>query len=440
MLTPSITTLPSGIELIRIPMPATPSVTTLLLGNTGSRYEADAKQGIAHFFEHMVFKGTAKYPDAQTLAVAVDALGAQSNAFTSKEYTGYYIKSASRHLETALDILTDMIFNPLLKQEDIDRERGVIIEEINMYEDTPMQSIGNIFDQLLFAGTGLEHDIIGTKQTVSGLQRADFLDLLTAFYQPSNLSLVVAGAAEVVGAEDLPDRIEQLVDLKLATATLGKITQTERFVPQTALSAEASFSTGARLRVKSKQTEQAHLMLGWPGLKRSDPRRYALSLLTVVLGGNMSSRLFSEVREKRGLCYYVHADTDYFHNTGSVAAAAGVDPSRIDEALAVIKEECLKLGSGALPVTDAELVRAQEYAIGSLQLSLEDSRSVAQFFGIRQLLLRQTETPEEVIAHLREVTPDDVKAVAKDMLTETDIRLALIGPFEQQQFKKFVAE
>ena len=154
----------------------------------------------------------------------------------------------------------------------------------------------------------------------------------------------------------------------------------------------------------------------------------------------MSSRLFSEVREKRGLCYYVHADTDYFHNTGTVAAAAGVDPGRVDEALAVIKEECLKLGSGAQPVTDAELVRAQEYAIGSLQLSLEDSRSVAQFFGIRQLLLRQTETPEEVIAHLREVTPDDVQAVAKDMLTETDIRLALIGPFEEQQFKKFVAE
>lgn len=424
----------SGLEVVTIPMPSVQSVTVLILGNTGSRYESPHEQGIAHFFEHMVFKGTTKYPTPHDLAVTVDAIGAQSNAFTSKEYTGYYIKAASRHLSVALDVLLEMVLCPLLKQPDIDRERGVIIEEINMYEDTPMQNIGNIFDQLMFAGSGLEHDVIGTKETVSTVNRADFLDFLNRFYHPSNLTLVIAGDASVVSDSVLSGHVEPILSKKLPFATLGSkvLNQTRsRLLARDLIDSHLPIVGESRLLVQHKQTEQVHLIMGWPGIKREDPRRYALTLLTTILGGNMSSRLFTEVREKRGLCYYVHASADYFHSSGSVMAGAGVDPQRAQEAVRVINEECLALGSGSKPITEDELARAQEYATGSMQLSLEDSRSVAQFFGMRQLLRREIESPEDVVKRLRAVTLDEVNQVARELLVADQTRLAAIGPLEE---------
>lgn len=436
MITQSLTQLGNGLEILSIPMPATPSVTVLLLSNTGSRYETPAQYGIAHFFEHMVFKGTEKYPDPQTLAVTIDAIGAQSNAFTSKEYTGYYIKAASRHLDIALDVLTDMLIRPLIKQQDIDRERGVIIEEINMYEDTPMQNIGNIFDQLMYRGSGLEHDVIGSKETVSAINREDFIGFLKQFYHPSNLTLVIAGDESVVDSVRLNGQIEQMLAEKLPKATMGNgelLLPRERLSAETLLAPDESLIGSDRLLVQTKTTEQVHLMLGWPGIKRGDERRYALSLLVTVLGGNMSSRLFTEVREKRGLCYYVHADADYFHDTGSVAAGAGVDPKRAQEAIKVIKDECLAVGEGRRPIESLEIERAKEYNIGSLQLSLEDSRSVAQFYGMRQLLRREIETPEEVIDRLRKVTVEEVNQVARGLLVADQMRLAVIGCLKEEE-------
>lgn len=427
-----ITTLRSGLELITVPMAATSSVTTLFLSNVGSRYESVAQEGIAHFFEHMVFKGTAKYPDSQTLAVTIDAIGARTNAFTSKEYTGYYIKAASRHLSLALDVLTEMLFSPRLAQADIERERGVIIEEINMYEDTPMQNIGNLFDRLLFAGSGLEHDVIGSKATVSSLTRDDFIAFLRHFYHPSNLTLVVAGDEQVVRPEVIEPLLEKMLIEKADSATMGKARFSARAdrLEASALIEAGRPTYGSELRlIQHKATEQVHLMMGWPGLARDDERRYALSLLTTILGGNMSSRLFTEVREKRGLCYYVHADADTFHQSGSVVAVAGVDPKRASEAIEVIQAECLAL-TDARPVSVEELVRAQEYATGSMQLSLEDSGSVAQFFGIRQLLKRKIETPTEVMAKLRQVTVKEVNQLARELLSSSAMRLALIGEVE----------
>ncbi len=438
MTTPSLTKLSHGMEVLTIPMPTTPSVTVLLLGNTGSRYETPAQYGIAHFFEHMVFKGTLKYPDPQTLAVTIDAIGAQSNAFTSKEYTGYYIKAASRHLDIALDVLTDMLIRPLLKQTDIDRERGVIIEEINMYEDTPMQNIGNIFDQLMYRGSGLEHDVIGSKETVSAVNREDFIAFLRQFYHPSNLTLVIAGDESVVDPIRLNGHLEQMLTEKLLEATMGNgelLLPQERWSAETLLAKDEPMIGQEQLLVQTKTTEQVHLMLGWPGIKRGDERRYALGLLVTVLGGNMSSRLFTEVREKRGLCYYVHADADYFHDTGSVAAGAGVDPKRTQEAIQVIKDECLAVGEGRRPIDSQELERAKEYNIGSLQLSLEDSRSVAQFYGMRQLLRREIETPEEVVERLRKVTVEEVNSVAKELLLADQMRLAVIGGLKEEEMR-----
>jgi len=409
------------------------SVTALVLGNTGSRYEKPAQQGLAHFFEHMVFKGTKKYPDPQVLASTIDAVGAQSNAFTSKEYTGYYVKAASKHLERSLDVLSDMLLQPLIRPEDIEREKGVIIEEINMYSDSPMQDIDNVFDQLLFENESLGHDVIGTKETVSGMTHQDFLDLLSGWYGLPNLTLVLAGDATVVESDQTLDLVSKLfggekrpqetrVDHRVEVAPLLK----------------SSWKNTGRLLVKTKQTEQAHLMLGWPGLVRSDERRYALALLSIVLGGNMSSRLFTEVREKRGLCYYVHSTVDYYHDAGVFGAAAGVDPRRIHEAVQVIVDEFQQLSSAKNAITQQELDRAREFAMGTLVLSLEDSQSVAQYYGVRQLLQRKIDTPDAVIERLKRVTLEEINLLAQTLLKSGEMRLALIGPFEQAEFEKYV--
>ncbi len=433
MLKHSVQVLDSGLELIRIPMASISSVTALVLGNTGSRYEKPAQQGLAHFFEHMVFKGTKKYPDPQVLASTIDAVGAQSNAFTSKEYTGYYVKAASKHLERSLDVLSDMLLQPLIRPEDIEREKGVIIEEINMYSDSPMQDIDNVFDQLLFENESLGHDVIGTKETVSGMTHQDFLDLLSSWYGLPNLTLVLAGDATVVESDQTLDLVSKLfggekrpqenrVDHRVEVAPLLK----------------SSWKNTGRLLVKTKQTEQAHLMLGWPGLVRSDERRYALALLSIVLGGNMSSRLFTEVREKRGLCYYVHSTVDYYHDAGVFGAAAGVDPRRIHEAVQVIIDEFSQLSSANKAISQQELDRAREFAMGTLVLSLEDSQSVAQYYGVRQLLQRKIDTPDAVIERLKAVTLNEVNQLAQMLLKSGEMRLALIGPFEQAEFEKYV--
>ncbi|MBU0978339.1 insulinase family protein [Patescibacteria group bacterium] len=428
--------LDSGLTVLRIPMPAVASVTALVLGNTGSRYETKAQQGIAHFFEHMVFKGTKNYPTAQKLAGAVDVMGAEFNAFTGREYTGYYVKSASQHLAKALDVLSDMMLEPNLKQADIDREKGVIIEEMNMYHDTPMQYVDVLFNQLMFEDTGLGHNIIGTKETVSAFSKGDFEKFLHEWYGLDNLMLVIAGHAKVVNHPATLVSIEQAFAKNCQDRLANQISSRDwiqQHQPQPVLGQK-------RLVVDSRQIEQAHLSLGWPGLKVSDKRRYVLSVLAVVLGGNMSSRLFSEVREKRGLCYYVRSETDFNHDTGVFGASAGVDPARVHEALEVIIQLFKDLASGQQAVTAEELNLAKEFSIGSLVLSLEDSRGVGQFYGMKQLLLQSVHSPEEVMNMIRSVSIDQVQELAKELIKERELRLAIIGPFENRaDFDKYTS-
>ena len=432
MLHHTFTKLSSGLNVVRIPMPGVNSVTVLALANTGSRYEAVSEQGIAHFFEHIVFKGTKNYSDAQVLAGAIDAIGADFNAFTSKEYTGYYVKSASLHIETSLDVVSDMLLAPNIKQEDIDREKGVIIEEINMYEDNPASKVGNLFETLLFDGSGLGHDILGTKETVSSITSADFRRFLKKWYGLNNMVLVVSGDAKIVESEKTLD---------LITKYFGKETEpreNKRVNTQSISQKELKISQ-EKLSVTYKKTEQAHLCIGWLGLEREDSRRYALSLLSTVLGANMSSRLFAEVREKRGLCYYVHSDTDFYHNTGIFGASAGVDPSRIEEAIAVMLSEFYGLVDGSKPVTEDELKKAKDYVSGSMVLGLEDSRSVAQFFGMRKLLTDEIESPTEVLEAFEKVTLKEVQDVARELIKKGECRMAVIGPFKSKtKFKKLL--
>lgn len=412
-------------------MPGVSSLTSLVLTNTGSRYEEPKEFGIAHFFEHMVFKGTPSYPNPQLLASAIDGIGADFNAFTSREYTGYYIKSASQHLELTLDVLSDMLLRPLLKQEDLERERGVIIEEMNMYKDNPMHHIANVFEETVWDGSGLSHDIIGTKETVGQVNRADFVNFLSKWYGMGNMLIILAGDEKVVMAEKTLGLVEKMFAKEVEHARQeGK---------QVAKNLEKDgFISSRRLVVVNRPTEQAHLIMGWPSLKRGHSRRHALSLLSVILGGSMSSRLFTEVREKRGLCYYVSSDVDYYRETGFFGASAGVETKRVNEAVEVIRQEFLQVADRSRSVTPEELARAKEYVAGKTLLSFEDSRSVGQFYGLKQLLLDKIETPEEVLAAIRAVTLEDVHSVANDLLQPEKLRLGVIGPYQEEQFMALV--
>lgn len=408
------------------------SVTVLALCNTGSRYETPKEEGIAHFFEHIVFKGTKNYPNAQVLASAIDAIGADFNAFTSKEYTGYYVKSAGKHIEKSLDVVSDMLLQPLIKEEDLEREKGVIIEEINMYQDTPMREVDNVFEKMMFGGSGLSHDVLGSKKTIKAIKREHFAKFLKKWYSLDNMVLVVAGEAKLVNSDETLKKVEKYFGKSHEERKAGR-TDTAKLVSNEPPVSKDRFS------IEYKKTEQAHLILGWPGLKRGDKRRYALTLLSTVLGANMSSRLFTEVREKRGLCYYVRSEADFYHNTGVFGASAGVDPTRIEEAITVILDEFHAVANGSRPITADELKKAKDYLAGTMVLGLEDSRSVAQFFGLKQVLEETVLPPHEALEKINAVKLDEVNKLAKEILVEGQARLAVIGPYKsEEKFEKLI--
>lgn len=421
--------LSNNLQVIRVPMASVQSVTVLALVNTGSRFEKPKYSGIAHFLEHMVFKGTASYPDAQTLASSIDEIGADFNAFTSKEYTGYYVKAASKHIGRALDVVSDMLLTPKLLQEDIDREKGVIIEEINMYADNPMRNIGTLFEEMVYTG-GLSRDIIGTKETVSSFKSGDFQNFLNEWYQLGNIVVIIAGDESVVSNDTTLKTIEEYLS-KGDRGTANKVdVRSQLKKPEL---------SDKRLRIVHKKTEQAHLVLGWPAFGRHTDRRHILSVLGVILGGNMSSRLFTEVREKRGLCYYVHSDVDHYHDTGLFGASAGVETSKVFEAVEVIQSEFTALKNGNKPITAEELRKAKEHIIGTTILGLEDSRSVAQYFGMKQLLDDTIETPDVILDKIKAVTLEQMDELVKELVKENEMRLAVIGPYEkEEEFEKFI--
>ncbi len=403
------TKLANGVRVLLVPMAGVESVTTMILVKTGSRNETEEQAGISHVLEHMVFKGTKKYPSPMAIAEAVDGIGAEQNAFTSKEYTGYYITSAAQHLPLALDIQSEMLTVPLLPQDDLNREREVIVEEINMYEDQPMAKAAEEFENLMYGGSSLGREIIGTKETVRATTSEHLRTYLDNWYYGGNVLVVVAGKVAN------KDAVMRLIEEKLGGMKQGGImdyTTAGGYGPVEA-------------KLCKKKTEQAHFYMGVPALSMHDPRRYALQLAQVVLGGGMSSRLFNEIREKRGLAYYVKADIDMAYDTGYLAVRAGVKLEQLAEALKVVKEEMLKLGS---TITEAELNKAKEYLLGRMPLSLEESMGVAQFFGMRALIKDEIVQPDQVVKKVKGVTMEEVRAVCEELIKESEIRSVVVGP------------
>ena len=401
--------LENGVRVLLVSMSHVDSVTTLVLVKTGSRNEEVQEAGISHILEHMVFKGTKKYPGALILAEEVDALGAINNAFTGKEYTGYYITSAYRHAVKSLEIIGEMLMHPLLPQTELVKEREVIVEEINMYEDLPMERASEEFENLLYGGSRMGRLIIGTKETVRSTTDSDLRKYREKWYRGGNILVVVAG--RVGSEESVRSKIEEM----FGQAAEGKV---EGFVDQAGYGSERTFHI-------KRATEQAHFMVGVPGLTTLDPRRYALSLAQIVLGGNMSSRLFNEIREKRGWAYYVRAEMDNNWDVGSFAVKAGVKLDKVGEAVALVKSEMLRLSES---ITEGEIARAKEYILGKLPLSLEGTMEVAQYLGMRALSTDEIRQPEEAIAAIRAVTRSEAAEILGELVQSGEMRTVVLGP------------
>ncbi|MBD3250033.1 MAG: hypothetical protein GF381_00445 [Candidatus Pacebacteria bacterium] len=421
-----VETLKSGLKVIRVPMAGLKSVTALILVNTGSRYENEDQEGMAHCLEHLVFKGTKNYPDQKQIAVLLDRIGADSNAFTSKEYTGYYATAASDHLTQILEILKDLLFYPRLCSADLEQEKQVIIEEIKMYHDNPIHHIGHAFEQLVYQGTGLAHDISGSQETISQFQPQDLRQFLNSWYGLGNMVLVLAGDETKLAQDKSLEQVSQIFQDQPQERTNSYRIKLERYLSRNPISNQ-------QLVVEKRATAQASLVMGWPGIERQDPRRYALSVLNTIVGGNRSSRLFQTVREEMGLAYYVYSDVDQYHDAGIFGAEAGVSPEAAGKAIKAIKQVFVDLAEGQRPVTKEEINQAKEYLAGRMVLGLESSQAVARYFGLKELLLNEIEDPDIVLDKMRAVTQEQVQELAAGLIKPGQLRLAVIGPFADKQ-------
>ena len=403
-------TFDNGLRVLTADLPHAQSVAVLVMLAAGSRYETPETSGIAHFSEHMFFKGTERRPSAKEIAGAIDAIGGEFNAFTGKESTTYYVKCAAEHRDVALDVLVDMIRNARFPEEEIEREKGVIIEEMNMYYDTPRDFIGGVYEQLLWGDQPLGWDIIGRRETIRDATRDTFMGYLDRWYKPSRMVVGIAGR---IGA-DVLEKVQEL---------LGDLAAADTDEPE-----PAAAQANGRVVVHTKQSEQAHVSLGVHSLPLDHPDRYALQLLATALGGGMSSRLFSEVRERRGLAYYVYGLNHSYTDAGTLYSQAGVDIARIDDAVGTIAGELRKIAAEPLPAE--ELEKARNFSKGRFVLQLESPQGLMMFGLRKEVLEHQLPDPEEILRGLDAVTSEDIARVASDLIGPDRLRLAVIGPFD----------
>jgi len=382
----------------------------MLLFGAGSRHEPVKWAGVSHLFEHLVFKGTEKRPSAREIADVVESVGGTLNAYTDREITGYWCRLALPHYKQGMDVIVDMVRNPLFRQEDIDKEKQVVYEEIRASHDSPGARAANLEDELLWPDQPMGRDIAGSVESVADITRDTLLEYVDRQYVSSNAVLAVAGS---VSHEEV---VEQ------ASALLDGLRQGEPFP----LIPFEDRLAGPQVRVEYRKTEQAHLSMGLHGVSMFDSDRYALGLLSVVLGGTMGSRLFEEVREKRGLAYAIASYTAQYRDCGSLTVDSGTDPKRAAEAVSVIMDELTKLREG---VTQEELDRAREVSKGRLLLRMEESRAVASFIGVQELLRGEVRTIDQLIGDMDAVTTDDVTRVAQRVLHPEKLALAVVGPF-----------
>lgn len=406
--------LPNGLRIITSPMSGVKSTTVLVLVGAGSRYEENENNGISHFAEHMFFKGTHERPTTFDISSTIDSVGGDFNAFTSKEYTGFYVKSASTHLDLALEVLADIILNSKFDSEEINRERGVILEEIKMYKDTPMRYVGTLFESLLYGDHPLGWDIAGRENTVRSIQREDFLHYLSLLYTPNNIIVCIGG--DIEGKD-----VKSIIEKHFGSLKQRDIKNFEKI---------SSIQAEPRVRLNFKETEQAHLALGVSAYPVDHPNRYPLAVLNTLLGGVMSSRLFISLRERQGLAYYVRSTVDEYLDTGNLSVQAGVRLDKIDESVKIILSEMARVANEE--VSAVELNKAKENLKGKLILELEDSKEVSLLYSLQELLEKKIKSPEEIITKIDKVTTSAVLQVGKELFVSEKLNLAIIAPFKEE--------
>lgn len=408
--------LPNNTEVVLVPQQDTRSITVLIMYPVGSRYESDKMQGVSHYIEHLMFKGTERRKNTQILTREIDRLGAEYNAFTGKEYTGYYIKTDAEYSRTALDILSDMLFHSTFDPKEMEREKPVIVEELRMYKDNPVMNIDNVFEDLMYDGSPLGRDIGGTERHVMGYKRDDVLAFKKKFYDPANMVVVVAGKID--------ERVKEMIGGYFCIPH-GEKRKERQFQP---------FSLGKKhLEVQEKKTDQAQLIMGFPGFSYTAKEKTAETVMNTIFGGSMSSRLFIQIRERRGLAYVIRSGSDHFRDTGYAYVRAGLDAKNINQAITVIKQEIQKLVTKG--VTRQELTDAKTHIRGALTLSLEDSSSQASWYAKQALFAKKIETPEEILAKVDEVSNADIQRVAKRIFDLKKMRLAVIGDIKKEQIQ-----
>ena len=421
----SKTTLDNGLKVITVPMPSLESVTVTVWVKTGSRNENSKNSGISHFLEHMFFKGTTNRPTAKQIAEEIDQIGGVQNAGTAKEYTEYYIKCRADKAEVAYDLLSDMTLNSLLDATEIEREKGTIIEEIRMYEDTPMINIGEVFEGLIYSGHTLEMDIAGTEKTVGGMKRQNFLDYRTNFYTPTNMILTVAGGITEKESVDLAKKYFSKLVTRNSSLVVKPFENSQK---------------EPKIKLHNKKKEQTHVILGFLADGKNYKNKYAQTILSTILGGGMSSRMFIEVRERRGLAYSIRTSMDRYTDIGYLGTYAGLDTKRAEEAVRVMLDEHYKTINNKAPITSQELTKAKEFLKGHLALALEDTSDVSSFFGDQELFSEKVLTPEEVFKKIDKVTMEEVNFEANRLFVPERLNLAIIGPYENDsKFKKIIS-
>jgi predicted Zn-dependent peptidase len=403
------TILANGLRVISYPMPHTHSVSICIFISTGSRYETAQDNGVSHFIEHVLFKGTTKRPSAREIAEAIEGVGGILNGGTDKEYTLYWCKIASSHFDLALDVLADMLLNSRFDPREMEKERQVIIEEINMTLDSPSQRVIMLIEELLWPDQPLGRDIAGTRESLANLDVATMRSFMERQYLPHRTVVSIAG------------NIAHEKAVEAVSALLGHWPGTRQetgFTP-------CVVKPNPRLRLETKTTAQAHLCLALPGLPLSHPHRYALDLLNIILGDGMSSRLFTEIRENRGLAYSIVSYPEYLQDTGSLVIAAGVEPQELSTTVEAIVTELAKL-KDSIPAAD--LAQARETFKGRMYLRAEDSRALAACLGAQELLLGEVIGIDEVSRRVNAVTMGDVRSVMDEVFRGEGLRLAVVCP------------
>jgi predicted Zn-dependent peptidase len=403
-------TLKNGLRIVLAPMLDTETATVMVMTGVGSRYETEKENGLAHFLEHMFFKGTEKRPNTLDITKELDSIGAEYNAYTSKDHTAYYAKVEAHHWDIALDVVSDLFLNAKLEQEEIDRESGTILQEINMYEDMPQRTVGERFEKLLYGDHPLGREILGPKENIKSFVRRDFIKYLNRGYTAENVVVGVAGKID-------PKKVKKEIEKHFAGIRTGKKPTFKKIKEQ---------QTKPEISIQHKKSDQTHLVVGVRGYGMFHKDRFALQLLSTILGGGMSSRLFTEVRERRGLAYNVHTGVDTYHEVGYLATQCGIEHENLAKTITVILGEYQKIATEL--VEKEELKKAKEYIKGHFALGMEGSDDVIGYLVTQETVREEILTPKERRKMIDRVTPEDILRVAQDIFVNKKLNMAIIGP------------